>query len=740
MGKSDINMVNYEDNPELSLAFQYIEQTNQNIFLTGKAGTGKTTFLRNLTKTISKRFVILAPTGVAALQAGGVTLHSFFQLPFHIYIPNTKAQTKRFTKQKINLIRSLDLIIIDEISMVRCDILDEVDYLLKHFRYNSYNKPFGGVQLLLIGDLSQLPPVFSETEAEILSQYYKSFYFFGSHALQQSEYITITLQRIYRQKEENFINILNAVRDNHITPEIIENLNARWQPNVAEHIPDGFIVLCTHNNQADGINVSKLKALNSKEKTYCAEIEGDFPQSMFPNGEKLSLKVGSQVMFLKNDYSNGNEYKSNSQRNDSSFQIKEKRYYNGKIGKIKALENDYIAVTCEKDDKEIVVEKYVWENIHYVIDKKTKAIKEEILGTFRQFPLKLAWAVTIHKSQGLTFDKVIINSNRAFSHGQVYVALSRCKTLDGIILTDRFKTSSIILDHKVTKFNSEQALHQPNQATLHIAEQSFLIENIISIFDFTTLTNNLLRLDKLTKKSITKIFPHKSRQILSIINNYIKEIGEVSDKFIIWISKYDKSISLNSQIIKQCIDKCLNGKTYFLKKITVINELIFILLNIELDNEHDNAEFKDIIGHIAIEKEIKYRILTFFDDTFSSSTYLKIRNSILVEGNSLELSSIFQEKYINKEKKTINNKQKTIESNSDVLDTELFEILRQWRKSKADEIKMPVFFIISQKGLISLTNKKPKTKEQFTNLKGLGKKKFDKYGEEILKIIKEYCH
>ena len=709
-------------NYELSLAKQYIEQTNRNLFLTGKAGTGKTTFLRNLTKTTSKRFVVLAPTGVAALQAGGVTLHSFFQLPFHVYIPGTVPKTRRFRKSKINLIRSLDLIIIDEISMVRADVLDEIDYLLRRFRYNSYNKPFGGVQMLMIGDLSQLPPIISEEESVTLAPYYQSFYFFGSHALQNSNYITITLQHIYRQRDEKFINILNAVRDNHITPAVIEDLNARFQPDIANNVPDGFIVLCTHNNQADTINYSKLEALKTKEKTYIAEIDSDFPENIFPNSEELTLKVDSQVMFLKNDYSPAENGK--------------KRYYNGKIGRVKKLENDYIVVTSEGDEQDITVEKFTWENVRYIIDKDTKAITEEIIGTFKQFPLRLAWAVTIHKSQGLTFDNVVINSNKAFSHGQVYVALSRCKTLDGVVLTDKFDSSSVILDNNISRFNYEKSLNPPTKATLHIAEQEFLIENIKEVFDFSQLNENLSRLEKLTKDALQNVFPRKAERTLSIIETYKSEIGEVASKFLIFISNVAAANADENEKIAKIIKRSCDAKTYFLEKIEPINDLILSLLDVELDNSDDNDELQELIISVAVEKEIKFRLLTYISQDFETKSYLKLRNTILAEGNSLELTSISNKKSSKTETKSKKSKSERGVAEEDVKDRRLFEILRSWRREKAQEMNLPAYVILSQKGLISLANEKPLTKQEFIALKGLGKKTFDNYGEEILQIIK----
>ncbi|MBR1770010.1 MAG: AAA family ATPase, partial [Bacteroidales bacterium] len=424
-------------NKETELAFNFLQYTDRNLFLTGQAGTGKTTFLKSLASRLNKRFVILAPTGVAALNAGGVTVHSFFQLPFHAILPGNKFETRKFSKQKINLIRSLDLIIIDEVSMVRCDVIDGVDRVLKTLRRDTKNRPFGGVQVLMIGDLNQLPPIATEEDEMMLRPYYNNFYFFSSNALKQSNYITISLKHIYRQEDKTFINILNNVRDKKTTPQDIEILNRCYKKDILNEVPENYIVLCTHNIQADKINVAKINALKGEDKLYKAEINGIFPDNTYPNSEKLHLKVGAQVMFLKNDYES----------------IGKKKYYNGKIGVITYLDDEFVKVKCPDDEDEIFVQRYTWTNFEYTMKKDTKELTLKEKGTFSQFPLKLAWAITIHKSQGLTFDKAIINSNQAFSHGQVYVALSRCRSLEGMILSEPFNYSSVILDANVRYFN-----------------------------------------------------------------------------------------------------------------------------------------------------------------------------------------------------------------------------------------------------------------------------------------------
>ncbi len=725
-----------QTNKELELALNYVKNTNVNVFLTGRAGTGKTTFLKNLSQRISKRYVVVAPTGVAALQAGGVTIHSFFQLPLHVYVPGTEPQTRKFSKHKINLIRSLDLLVIDEISMVRADILDEIDYLLRRFRYNAFDKPFGGIQLLLIGDINQLPPIVTENDNHILRNYYKDFHFFSSIALQKSQYVTITLQVIYRQTDNKFINILNAVRDNNLSQDIIKQLNSRYQPKILDNIPENYIVLCTHNHQADSINNKKLSNLQTKEKTYKATIQGDFPETIYPNNELLTLKEGAQVMFLKNDYVGDTTGK--------------KRYYNGKIVRIKALEEDKIIVQSEDSDDLIEVEQYTWENVQYSINKEDKSIKQNVNGTFTQFPLKLAWAVTIHKSQGLTFDKVIINSNHAFSHGQVYVALSRCRTLEGLILSEPFNVSSVIMDDTVASFTTSQQEKAPNQDTLKKAKNDFYISCIAAVFDFEELDKQIEKFSQFIHSSMDKVFPKLTQRLTVDINNYRNNIALVGKKFNHFIyTTYEKNLPYEekNEII---IQRALKGKDFFLKELEIVNEIILSVINLELDSQDDNESLNEIITQISINKELKHRIISDFDEKFSISNYLHLRNNLLAQGANLPLKSIPVEKsdiednsQEDNEQNTLKRKKSSTKSNKssqdeDIKDKDLFEILRIWRKDKADENGWPAYVVLSQKALIALANEKPRLKKDLLSIHGIGKKKVEDYGEEILKIIDDY--
>ena len=414
-----------EGNNELKTAWDFVENTGKSVFLTGKAGTGKTTFLRRVVEESRKRTVVVAPTGIAAINAGGVTIHSFFQLPLHPFIPGAKIESKfAFSKEKRSIIKTIDLLIIDEISMVRCDLLDAIDSVLRRFR-NRF-KPFGGVQLLMIGDLQQLTPVITDEEFQLLAPYYPTPYFFGSRALSQIDYVTIELKEVYRQQDEEFISILNAVRGGRPSPDVIRALNSRYDPGFIPSADEGYIRLTTHNHIANSYNEQQIGMIDEPVHCFDAEIDGNFPEYSYPTEARLELKVGAQVMFVKNDPSS------------------ERRYFNGKIGVVTDFYEEYILVQCAGDDEKIAVEPLEWENCRYVINEQTQEMETEVQGIFRQYPLRLAWAITIHKSQGLTFDKAIIDAAASFASGQVYVALGRCRPLGGRVLATPWRQDAVI--------------------------------------------------------------------------------------------------------------------------------------------------------------------------------------------------------------------------------------------------------------------------------------------------------
>lgn len=456
-----------EKNKELQTAWDFVENTGRSIFLTGKAGTGKTTFLKAVVAKSKKRSVVVAPTGVAAINAGGATIHSFFQLPLSPFVPGARTESKfDFGREKRKIIASIDLLVIDEISMVRADLLDAIDSVLRRFKDRF--RPFGGVQLLMIGDLAQLTPVVTPEDEQLLGAYYDTPYFFGSKALQQTDYVTIQLSRVFRQQDEQFISVLNHIREGQPTAEDLAVLNERCQPTFIPAPEEAYIRLTTHNSLANFYNETELRKLRAMPYTFRAEVSGVFPEYSFPTQETLVLKEGAQVMFVKNDAAG--------------------RYYNGKIGRVTYVDRQRVCVQGEEDNEPIAVEPLEWENTRYQLNATTREIETDVQGVFRQYPLRLAWAITIHKSQGLTFDRAIIDARQSFAPGQVYVALSRCRSLRGLVLASPLETRSIISDERVENYIARQEEEaQRSISELPVLKQEYERYLLLQLFDFRPL-------------------------------------------------------------------------------------------------------------------------------------------------------------------------------------------------------------------------------------------------------------
>ena len=704
-------------NPELQLAFDFVQMTSANIFLTGKAGTGKTTFLRNL-KTISpKRMIVVAPTGVAAINAGGVTIHSFFQMHFGPHIPESNSpggsistfsqattfdRSQKFNREKINIMRGLDLLVIDEISMVRADLLDSIDEVLRRFKDRS--KPFGGVQLLMIGDLQQLAPVVKNDELEILKPYYDTLFFFGSLALHKTRFVSIELKHIYRQKDETFINLLNKVRDNKIDSQALEALNKRYIPGFEYKDEEGYITLTTHNYQSQSINEVKLGKLRKPAQTFTASVEGEFPEYSYPTDFKLVLKEGAQVMFVKNDVS------------------KEKLFYNGKIGKIISIEDDIIHVKCENDYATIPVEPAEWPNNKYTIDDQTKEIKEIQVGKFIQYPLKLAWAITIHKSQGLTFEKAIIDANAAFAHGQVYVALSRCKTFEGLVLSSPIALNSIKSDHSVAGFSHAVEQNQPGEKELTQLKIEYQQSLLAELLDFEPLQRRLNHVIKIIKENYRVLLPGLLNTFSDVNNSVNNELTTVANKFKTQIGKLllEHPMVDDNEALQERVKK---ASIYFAEKTDRVVCDIVETIEIETDNKAIKKLLKEGIENLYQEAFIKSSCFKNCSAGFFVKSYLDIKAKASIE--KLQVKRV---------PKTLS----PLALSTGASNPQLYEHLRAWRNSMAKDLGVPVYMVLPQKTLFEVVDKMPVSETALLKINGFGKKKVQSFGTEIIEIILQF--
>lgn len=597
---------------EQALAWDIIENTGANLFLTGKAGTGKTTFLKNLRSKSTKRLVVLAPTGIAAINAGGVTIHSFFQLPLSPYVPGAsfggeEQKYYRFSKVKRNIIRTMDLLVIDEISMVRADLLDAIDSVMR--RYREHNKPFGGVQLLMIGDLQQLAPVIKDEDWAMLSKYYPTPYFFSSKALNSASYHTVELTTVYRQQDKEFVNLLNQIRENHATDDTLKMLNRRYIPDFVPEKDSDYIRLTTHNYPAQMINEQELSQLPSKEYVFNAEIEGDFPETSYPADVNLVLKQGAQIMFIKND--------------------PDKRFFNGMIGEVVSLNENMIVVKGKNRGECFNLEKSEWENSKYTLDDVTKEIKETVEGVFRQYPLRLAWAITIHKSQGLTFDHAIIDVSHSFAHGQAYVALSRCRTLEGMVLSAPLQRDAIISDSTLDTYLNTIEGRVPSASTLSDLHHSYVIQLLDELFDFTSLQssfNMLLRtLDEHLYKKYPKLLAEYKRTALLFDN-----ITDVSYRF---KKQYTRMLEVNHDLGNSEIQNRIHkAAAYFSEELKAFT-LLCNKTKVEIENKAVKKQFNDRYGVFFNDFILKEQQLIHAEDNsveFSISDYLQTKSKILL--------------------------------------------------------------------------------------------------------------
>ncbi len=695
-------MVTIERNEIFDLAYRFVTETSENIFLTGKAGTGKTTFLKFLKDNASKNIVVAAPTGVAAINAGGVTLHSLFQLPFHPFLPTRNHKEEllgkiRYNKQRQQLLRKMELLVIDEISMVRCDVMDAIDTILKSIRRN-YDTPFGGVQLLCIGDLHQLPPVAQNHEWSILQEYYSSPFFFDSMAIKEQMPLLIELNKIYRQKEDSFVRLLNKVRNNQMDADDFEDLHLRYDPLFSPMPGEKYITLTSHNKQAAEINQRKIENLFTKPFTFKAAIEEDFPEHIFPAEAELLLKEGAQVMFLKND-------------------VVAKRYFNGKIGVVKLLEPNKIIVDC--DGVDIEVAKETWENTRYTLNKNDGKLEQETMGTFTQFPLRLAWAITIHKSQGLTFEKVMIDAGSSFSSGQVYVALSRCTSLEGIVLLSKLSSSTLFSNDNVIK-GQQSLTHKGSLAERFAGARQVFTQQLISeIFSFNDVEINMaLLLHHITQQQ-DKINTESLPWIENIKQHFIadKSVGLKFIDVVSGIMKDEPVIENNAAAQKRITDAANHFEPKFLAYQKIVQ-------NHPLLTEHKETAtiINEQLNQLALAVYSIVYYLQYCKQPFSVTSFLQHKLKFAQPKINLTCYAIGKKEIL-----------------TDVANTELYNTLKRWRDMTMEEEKLAIYMVANQATLKEITTYLPLTKKDLLQISGFGKAKVDKYGDDIIEAVEEYC-
>ena len=699
-------------NQKLQFVEEIVLHTDAHIFLTGKAGTGKTTFLKSLPMKTAKRMAVVAPTGVAAINAGGQTIHSFFQLPFGAQIPedaqniasrgNFRSQAmatqfQKIRKPKLQLMRALDLLIIDEISMVRADVLDGIDAVLRRARRSS--RPFGGVQVLMIGDVHQLAPVAKPEDWEILAPYYDTTYFFGSHVLRSTPYLCVELDHIYRQHDQSFIDLLNKVRHNEMDASCVQLLNSRYLPDFTPKDDDGYITLTTHNYQADDINSRKLDELKTEKLTFTADIKGIFPESMYPTRETLELKVGAQVMFIKNDPN------------------PEKAYFNGKIGRLVEYNKDNGVLVVQCGDEHISVSKIEWANRDYALNEETQQVEETIIGTFTQIPLRLAWAVTIHKSQGLTFDKLIVDAGHAFAHGQVYVALSRCTSLQGLVLKTRLTPQTLVNDYKVNHFVDEMPEREPSREKVDQLRQCYELENLLELIDFQKIYRDIGKLAGLTLAYRRLFEPALIQDLTCRMEQVQHELCEVGTKFARQL-KNQQHESPVCESNKPLQERLKNAAAYFKEHLDNITNGLFEL-PYKTDNKAVNEQLTDTLTALYADVAVKRGCLESCAEGFSAVDYLRAKSAATMKAEK-------------KENRPPAIRDAMMEKGS------LYEALKAWRDDKADDDDEITYNIIPNKILKSIASAEPITLRELKGVDGMGPKRMAQYGEEIITIVRQY--
>ncbi len=710
-------------NLQFQLAADFVSYTNSNVFLTGRAGTGKTTFLKYIRSQTPKHTVVVAPTGVAAINAGGVTIHSFFNLPFGPFLPgtintgfasasdeNAQANDKhsllgrlRYNREKRNVLRSLELLIIDEVSMVRSDMLDAIDLILRSFRSN-HQQPFGGVQVLFIGDMHQLPPVVKDEEWQLLHQYYNSPFFFDSLVLKEHPPTYVELEKIYRQNEQQFIDLLNQVRNNSLDEKSRQLLHTRYLPQFQPKKGDGFITLTTHNYKADNINNGELEKLPGQLYSFKAEIKGEFNEKSYPAEENLKLKTGAQVMFIKNDVD------------------KSRRYFNGKLGAVTEIGDELIVVKGNDDGQIIKVGKETWKNLRYSIDAKSQQLQEDELGSFTQYPLRLAWAITIHKSQGLTFQKLVIDAGDSFAAGQVYVALSRCTSLQGLVLHSRINPNSVFTDTRINQFGSRKPAAELLEPQLQLAKHHYQGTLLTGLFQLKSIIKAIAELQKVVDEH-QRSFNAEAGPYVQTLQQKATALQQVADKFQIQLKLFlsHPQLPVENEALQERIKKAAD---YFATQLLELSLQIKDQSPTVSDSRENAEEYNEALQQVYTETVLLQRLMDACRNGFELNHFLRTRAKNLI-------SQITGSAYAGAVLAKANN-----DSHPHI---DLMHKLRRLRDDLCKPDNKPIYLVAGSTTLNDLARYLPQTKEELAKISGFGPTKVRQYGKAFLAVIKEYC-
>jgi hypothetical protein len=613
-------------------------------------------------------------------------------------------------KEKIDIIRSMDLLVMDEISMVRADLLDAMDVVLR--RYRNSNLPFGGVQLLMIGDMQQLAPVINENDWDLLSSYYNSCFFFDSQALKNTKYVTIELKKVYRQNDTHFLTLLNKIRNNEADDTILNELNKRYMPDFHPKEEEGYIRLTTHNHQAQQHNDYRLNTLGGQAYSFQAVIEGEFPETSYPADAQLTVKKGAQIMFIKNDSSS------------------EKRFYNGKIGFVTEVNENTIQVQGKDDDSHFQLAREEWTNSNYSINPQTKEITEKVKGIFRQYPIRLAWAITIHKSQGLTFERAIIDAHHSFAHGQVYVALSRCKTLEGVVLASLLNRTAIICDDTIKEFGKEIENKTPDKQLLRNLQQNYFLNMLSEQFSFHLLEQRLLHMVRILDEYFYRLYPLLLERYKETSSMFKTRISKVADSF---KTQYSKMvIDAEDYASNPVVDKrIIAGAHYFQEELETLFATLLDETRVETDNKEVKKKFTEAFVLLKETVYIKQKTLTLTEkDGFSVSAYLKHKAYLMLSANDK------QEK---REHRNLSVRpEKTETPTRDILHLVLYSKLIEWRSKEAKKLNIPPYMLIQQKAILGIVNSLPRNSSELLHIPYIGKQTVERHGERILDMIEQY--